>query len=505
MNFQALLALFNRSVRDDARSKTLLWARAGVAVTVLFAILRVRVVFSMGGAPGLAFFSSVVWMNFVFICVAGVSYFASSITEEKEEGTLGLLRMTDLSPVAILLGKGTSRLVGGLLLLLVQVPFAMLAVTLGGVRLDQVLGSYGVLAAFLFFACNAGLLGSVLSARSSVAAVGTALIAVAYCCWPFLAVQIPSSFQTAIAKLVPVFCPPALLDGILGNRGGPVSASGAVLALLGGGCGAFAIAWLIFDRFCSEDSAGLFARSSLGPRPKVVQAIFRPAPSRAWSDAICWRDYYFLHGGTRLAIGKALAYLAGATWLGVSILGPGRTYQTMYYFSTLLTLSLCVVVLESLFATSRIYRLERKEKTLSSLMLLPQYYDGMLKSKQRAIWISLVPGLCFVGISALVLVGPLLSELSGPQFVWVVQGIGYLVAQLYFNHNLVAWFSLRMKWGGFPLALGISWVANMFAGFVAILLFQMASPLVLIIATTAAAFSIRNAFRRRLAQVAAEE
>src|SRR5688500_17028932 len=125
MNLRALLALFARSVREDTRSKALFWARVGIAAAVLFAMFRARIFIGAGGAPGLAFFSSVVWMNFVFVCIAGVSYFASSITEEKEEGTLGLLRMTDLSPVAILLGKSTSRLLGGLLLLLVQVPFVL--------------------------------------------------------------------------------------------------------------------------------------------------------------------------------------------------------------------------------------------------------------------------------------------------------------------------------------------------------------------------------------------
>ena len=171
MNLNALLALFGRSVRDDTRSKTLLWARLGIAVAVLFSILRASSRTFGGGATGLSFFSSVVWMNFVVICVAGMSYFASSITEEKEEGTLGLLRMTDLSPIAILLGKGTSRMIGGLLLLLVQLPFAMLAITLGGVRMDQVMGCYALLGAFLFFACNVGLLGSVLSPRTGVAEV----------------------------------------------------------------------------------------------------------------------------------------------------------------------------------------------------------------------------------------------------------------------------------------------------------------------------------------------
>ena len=74
-------------------------------------------------------------MNFLIICFAAISYFSAAITEEKEEGTLGMLQLTKLSPFSILLGKSTSKMIGGLLVLLVQVPFAMFAITLGGVRL----------------------------------------------------------------------------------------------------------------------------------------------------------------------------------------------------------------------------------------------------------------------------------------------------------------------------------------------------------------------------------
>ena len=54
----------------------------------------------------------------------------SAEAEEKEEQTLGLLRMTGLNALSILLGKSTSRLLGALLLLLAQFPFTIFAITL---------------------------------------------------------------------------------------------------------------------------------------------------------------------------------------------------------------------------------------------------------------------------------------------------------------------------------------------------------------------------------------
>jgi hypothetical protein len=506
MNLSPLLALFGRSLRDDTRSKTLLWARVGIAAAVLFAILRAHTSFFTGGAPGLRFFSAVVTMNFIFICAAGMSYFASAITEEKEEGTLGMLRMTDLSPVAILLGKSTSRLAGGFLLLLVQVPFVMLAITLGGVRLDQVIGCYALLGAFLFFACNAGLLGSVLSPRTGVAALVTALITLGYLSWPVLLAQVPSPWQSQFSDLVQFFATPGLLMQVLDNRGAAIPIGGGVFVLLGGGIAAFLAAWGLFDRF-SEDEGARSPVVNPGGRPR--QSLLRARPSRAWSDAICWRDFYYLHGGARVAFLKSAAYLAGAIWLAVEFGPPSggrrQEYYVTAYFAMLLGFSSAVVIFESLFATSRIYRLERKERTLSSLMILPSYYDALLKSKRRAVLLSLLPGLSIMAVSAMFLFGPFMAELRPGYVIWFAQGAGYLVAQLYFNHYLVAWFSLRMKWGGLPLALAISWLGNSLAAFVAALMFQFAAVFVLIIATVVATVAMRNAFRQRLEAAATEE
>src|SRR5437660_990082 len=147
----ALFALFTRSLRDDTRSRAMVWSRAGMAGAILFVMFQFHAM-RFFGAAGRDFFASVVTLNAILICIAMLSYFAGAITEEKEDGTLGLLRMTNLNPLTILLGKSTSRLCGGLLLLLVQFPFSLLAVTLGGLRWGQVSACYAILGAFLFFA-----------------------------------------------------------------------------------------------------------------------------------------------------------------------------------------------------------------------------------------------------------------------------------------------------------------------------------------------------------------
>src|SRR6185312_9394696 len=96
----------------------------------------------MFGAPGLHFFRGIAYLDATFMTLLGVSFFSTAITEEKEEDTLGLMLMAGISPVGILLGKSGSRLIQALLLVTVQYPFMLLAITLGGVTQYQIWCAY---------------------------------------------------------------------------------------------------------------------------------------------------------------------------------------------------------------------------------------------------------------------------------------------------------------------------------------------------------------------------
>lgn len=504
----ALLALFVRSVREDSRSKTMLWARLAIAGAVLFAVINVSDRFSFGGAPGLRFFQSVVWMNFFVICVAGVSYFASAVTEEKEESTLGLLRMTDLSPFAILLGKGTSRLVGGALLLLVQLPFAMLAITLGGVRLDQVLGSYALLGAFLFFACNVGLLGSVLGKKSGQAGVIAAVLGWLYLRAPvLLSLLYPAASPTrgALGELHETFDVSRMLSTLLSNRGTLPEIGANLTTMLGGGLAAFLLARVLFERFCTDASA------AAAPARRSAAKSGSPAQSkqarRAWKDAICWRDFYFMHGGWWAFALKSLIYLVLALWFLIGSSWNTRSTRgfDLWIFAPIFFLSFGVICFDSLLAASRIFRLERKNKTLSGLFVLPGSPHTLARGKWRGLLLSLAPGWMVVIPSGIMLIIPVLGDSSMEGLFWIVQGIAYVIAQIFLNHYLVALMSLRMKWGGFPTALGISWLLNAVALAGAVAMFQWGSLFVLIIATVLVTIPLARAFRRKLDSIAAED
>src|SRR5687768_5378450 len=89
-----LLALTVRSLREDARAVKTHLVRAGLVLAMLMALWMANAEMASGiGAPGLRFFSITVWVNLMLMTFLGVGVFATSITEEKEAGSLGLLKL----------------------------------------------------------------------------------------------------------------------------------------------------------------------------------------------------------------------------------------------------------------------------------------------------------------------------------------------------------------------------------------------------------------------------
>src|SRR5262245_16371790 len=129
--FRGISALLERSLRIDARSWQTHVARLGLMLGIYLSLSFAYATSGMFGAPGLRFFEANVFLNVIFLTLLGVGFFSTAITEEKEEDTLGLMLMAGISPLGLLIGKLGGRLVQALLLILVQYPFTLLAITMG--------------------------------------------------------------------------------------------------------------------------------------------------------------------------------------------------------------------------------------------------------------------------------------------------------------------------------------------------------------------------------------
>ena len=476
-----LLALFARSLREDSRLKLTYFARVGLVAVILLFMFAIESDTGWGNGPGLQFFSTVTVIDMVFIVLAGCGYFASAITEEKEEVTLGLLRMTNLNPLSILLGKGTSRLCGALLLLAAQLPFTMLAITLGGISLGQIAAAYCTMGAFMIFLANLALLASVVCKRSTGAAALTVVALVFFFAivplLNFLAhlpariglITTDAAWVTAlghVADFAQLASPISRLTQILGlgfdGRAFGWQA-GSNLAL---GAGCFLLAWLVFDRFCDEQQESAPRRGGALRRRRWLRGL---GAGRAWTRALAWKDFYFLAGGQVWLLGKFLIY--GLLLAAVGCL-PWAWQSQMsleeFGFAAMWIMWLLIVI-ELAFAAASIFKVERQAHTLSTLAVLPMSMQRIALHKLLGILPTLLPAVTYFVLAAFCVAEKIFRMVlqydpnrSG-NFTTLL-ALGYASAQGIFFLCLTANLSLRLKRGALPLAIGIMFVLQMFLG-----------------------------------------
>ena len=102
------LPIVERELRVQARQKRTYRLRlgaAGVAIAMVSFMLLVNEVFSTPGSLGHGLFTVLAWLAFLYCLLSGVGNTADCLSEEKREGTLGLLFLTDLKGYDVVLGK----------------------------------------------------------------------------------------------------------------------------------------------------------------------------------------------------------------------------------------------------------------------------------------------------------------------------------------------------------------------------------------------------------------
>lgn len=436
-------------MREDVGRKETYKARGAVCVAICLFFVGILAAGSWRGAQGRDLFAAIAGLQTVAISLAGVTYFSSTIAEEKEEQTLGLLRMTGLSPLSVVLGKSTSRLCGVLLLLASQFPFTVLAVTFGGISLGQVLAANCALAAYAFLLCNVALLGSVLMREVAGAAAFTAVIGGVHLgAGPLLGVisaQWPRWQYSAALDVArqPLWDATVIsrLNQILatGFQGGPFS--GQVMGNLVAGAVFFLLAWLAFGHFCEGAAAGAPA-SGEDSRSSVRSWLRRPP--RPTGNALVWKDLHFMCGGKLGMIVRGAVYgpcllAALAEW----IIRPDWDTGNRGWAYSLVPL---LYSLDVGSMAARIFRREIRDHTLSTLAILPCGIREIAVAKARGFLIAAAPGALAVAVVTYFYLTPW-DEVE-PSMLAVVAVWANIPALAY----LAALFSLRMKYGALPVS-----------------------------------------------------
>lgn len=455
-------ALLHRALRSDVRLLRTHLFRSGLLAFVLYTLYDTQWS-SRTGSPGLEFFDWLQNYNLWFVTVSSMLFFSTAITEEKEEQTLGLLRLAGISPLALLLGKWSPRLIGALLLISIQFPFTLLAITLGGILVHQAVAAYFTLAAHLVLCGSVGLFASVVCARSGSAATLAGLLLL------------------GLLVLLPVFDRFALLLSGLGLMPSgwvePGARPGAALAFqrleeitrtgFNGAAIGFQVvsnlvvaagfagaSWLLFDRCTRQETAALGASNRW---MTYLTRLGRRRSHRAWVFPLVWKDFYQIAGG-----GWTLIKLAGypvVLLVSILLLENGSLPPTLNDFGPyVLSLMLVALLIETSVLAARVFREETKRRTWPLLVLLPRGLLEVSYAKLAGAALGLAPALFYFGCGAVlkpqVLVA-LFEFLAQPDLLLLFT---YLVCQIILFWHFTALLSIVWTWAAWPVAVFFSGV-----------------------------------------------
>lgn len=484
--FGTTLALMTRALRVESRRIEAHLARLFFAGLILLAIGVTFLDPRLIGAPGLAVFWWILWINGSLITLAAISYFPTAITEEKEEETLGLLKMTGMSPLALLLGKSTSRLIGACLALCVQFPFVQLAVTLGGVLPGQIVAAFVALLAYMFGIANMGLYVSVRcrtsreSTRVMVLLLGLYLIGVPLAdaivdqLWSDHVLATPTVhalkgpllglYRTSIFKEISLITE-------TGFAGSPLR-SPQVWTCLAIGLLFFILAWARFEHLTQREHFPCsWSRGSKEPAPErgrflagrfgIFTAPFaslktrvdRPTrtPNRAWQNPFVWKDFYFITGGVRWAFAKFLFY---GLFLYLLLQSTIRWGGWDYFVGWSWVVMVLALVIEASICVSRLFSQEAREQTLPLLKMLPRSWWLTCWSKVGGCLIGLTPILCCFAYAGLQIHDYYRNDPNMKRFLFEPM-LWTLILMIIVGLHLAAYFSLLIKYGAIPISLVI--------------------------------------------------
>lgn len=181
------LPVVARELGAIARRPSAYWIRSGAALAAFLAMgwvailsLRVPLV-----EQGRTLFQLLSLGGFAYCLVAGIRGTSDALSEEKREGTLGLLFLTDLKGYDVVIGKFVSLSINSFYGIIAIVPALALAFLLGGTSPTQFLFMSGCLVNTLFFSLAVGILVSTFSQNDRAAMSGTLGILFAACVGPY--------------------------------------------------------------------------------------------------------------------------------------------------------------------------------------------------------------------------------------------------------------------------------------------------------------------------------
>lgn len=172
------LPIVRRELSVAARRWGTFWLRSGVALGVIIAATWIFLI-SRGDSQreiGQVIFYVLTGASLAYCLLAGLRATADCLSEEKREGTLGLLFLTDLRGYDVVVGKLFANSLNAFYGVLAVVPVLGLPLLLGGVTVGEFGRVAAVLVNTLYFSLCVGMFASSVSKSNRKAIVATFLI-----------------------------------------------------------------------------------------------------------------------------------------------------------------------------------------------------------------------------------------------------------------------------------------------------------------------------------------
>ena len=468
----------------DVRSRSSHIMRLGLIAAIYVALSFTYFTQDTYGAPGLQFLRTIAYLDAMFITLLGISFFSSVIAEEKEEGTIGLMLIAGISPLGLLSGKSIGAMWQAILLIAVQYPFAMLAVTMGGVSHHQIFALIIALVAYIILLVGLGLFVSTVTPRSRNAASRMFVI------WFAMFFLIPSFAEAAVGdhnrSLMAGEIPADVGVGWLlwstlqmiaqmeiFGRISQILATGFKESSIGIqvvghtllGSMFFGLSRACFSIVSHQQSTEAMTRGTVARR----RASFQFPAGRAWSNPFIWKDFYFVTGGVWMSIIRTLFFCA------LGLLQTFVEFATDEYQSgECIWISIHVIAFVGAITIasglSRSLRDEIQGMTLPSLYILPRSLVATVYSKFFGVLCGCIPPIV-IGLSMLLtssIVRMMITEFldaivnerwnlgidEARQLILVA--IGVSVWGLFFAMipHFAAVFSTYVRWGAVSLGIG---------------------------------------------------
>lgn len=452
------LPIVERELREGARRNSTRYVRLAVAAVALaialFQLTFIPLFTGMGRSSGSTGFSIMTGYAFLLCLLAGIFITADCLSEEKREGTLGLLFLTDLRGYDVVLGKLASQLVYLGYALVAIIPAAALPLLFGGVTGGEVWRMSLALMNLLFFALATGVFASTFCRQASHAMSLTAVLLVFFCFLLPLLQSIgnqigPSSDSLTIALFSPAQAySRALESGFLRSPGGYWR------ALAGSHFAAWALIALASWRLphsWQERSLRAVAPAATPSVTDLAGNTFAPRTKRRRelldSDPLLWLV------GERAGV-KATMILLTLLWGAfVLLVGAFDAMAAMFvggWVYLFITKILFAAQACRFFAETR--RAGAFELLLSTPITLDRLVSAQWTALRRAFGPPLIGAGCVCGLYLIVLIVYQANRSTSAAVeifgvAWVFVGLGLLVEFLDFMAlgHLGMWLALTMR------------------------------------------------------------